>query len=284
MLHWGLALLSSSTAVIIIFYIAEILAGKFKRLSANDLILDLTTFALPEVIIRPIVVFVVAAVTSAFFPRDAGVLAETPIWAQFIAFLIFEDMVNYWYHRGAHTFLRKWMWPSHLAHHSSSYMSASIKSRNSVLYYLFFPNLYFAAFLVYLGFGEGFIFYAVVKNVVVTAAHSDLRWDSFLFRHKFLSPLAWLLEHTISIPTTHFAHHAAREDDGIGHYNGNYGSLLFFWDILFGTALISRKYPPKFGVPADPVKGPEPWTAQLLYPLFSRSPGAAQPATPGNSG
>jgi sterol desaturase/sphingolipid hydroxylase (fatty acid hydroxylase superfamily) len=57
------------------------------------------------------------------------------------------------------------------------------------------------------------------------------------------------------------------EDDGIGHYTGNYGNLLFLWDMLFGTARITRRYPPAFGLTDDRAHGPESWLTQFIYPL-----------------
>jgi hypothetical protein len=38
--------------------------------------------------------------------------------------------------------------------------------------------------------------------------------------------------------------------------------------VLFGTALITRKYPPAFGVESDLVYGREDWKTELFYPLF----------------
>jgi sterol desaturase/sphingolipid hydroxylase (fatty acid hydroxylase superfamily) len=278
MLHQLITILSVSSLVVVIFYLAELLGGKARKLSASDIIIDLSTFVLPDVLLDPTIVMIVAWGTATLLPGKAGALANTPVWLQFVAFLVFEDMVNYWWHRCAHTF-PKLMWPMHLAHHTPTYMSATICRRNSFLYTFLFPNRYFAAVLVYLGYGETFVWYSAIKNVVLTGAHSDLRWDSFLYRYKFLEPVAWLVERTISTPATHFAHHAQREDDGIGFYNGNYSNLLFFWDVLFGTAKITRKYPLEFGVVVDPVTGPEPWYVQLFYPLLSRThQAAAEPA------
>ena len=68
---------------------------------------------------------------------------------------------------------------------------------------------------------------------------------------KWLHPLAWVLERTISTPATHWAHHALTNDDGIGHYKGNFGNLLFVWDMLFGTAKITRRYPANVGLQDD---------------------------------
>jgi sterol desaturase/sphingolipid hydroxylase (fatty acid hydroxylase superfamily) len=95
-----------------------------------------------------------------------------------------------------------------------------------------------------------------------------VRWDQWLYAWRPLRPLAWLLERTISTPATHFAHHALTQDDGIGHYMGNYGNLLFFWDVLFGTARITRQYPPAYGLNDDRRHGSERWYHQLLFPIF----------------
>ena len=74
----------------------------------------------------------------------------------------------------------------------------------------------------------------------------------------------WLLERTISTPATHSAHHGKHADDGITNYKGNYGNLLFFWDILFGSAKITRQYPDKFGVENLPDTSV---AEQLLWPV-----------------
>ena len=56
-------------------------------------------------------------------------------------------------------------------------------------------------------------------------------------------------------------------EDGVTHYKGNYGNLLFFWDVLFGTAKITRRYPKTYGI-----EGMEPVSAgrELLWPLVRK--------------
>jgi len=100
---------------------------------------------------------------------------------------------------------------------------------------------------------------------VIIAAHSETKWDRFLYKYKILHPLAWIVERTISTPSTHYAHHGLTSEDEISNPNGNYGNLLFFWDILFGTAKITRKYPTKFGAWN---KMKEPWYVQLMFPIL----------------
>ena len=91
-----------------------------------------------------------------------------------------------------------------------------------------------------------------------------------------LAPLAWIVERTISTPATHFAHHTPSSDDGIGHPRGNYGNFLFFWDVLFGAARITRRYPERFGLPPEADGRADPWYVYIFYPLF-RARGAQRP-------
>lgn len=149
-------------------------------------------------------------------------------------------------------------------------MGVLVTYRNAVLYYVFIPEIWFSALLVYLGMGYVYIVYLPIKLVVILLAHSETKWDIFLYQNKILRPLAWIIERIISTPSTHFAHHGLSSEDGISHPNGNYGNLLFIWDIIFGTSKITRKYLTKFGA-WNQLK--EPWVVQLLFPLIrSKNP------------
>jgi sterol desaturase/sphingolipid hydroxylase (fatty acid hydroxylase superfamily) len=44
------------------------------------------------------------------------------------------------------------------------------------------------------------------------------------------------MERLISTPATHHAHHADTDDDGVGHYKGNFGNMFFIWDIILVPA------------------------------------------------
>jgi len=181
-----------------------------------------------------------------------------------LVLLLADDLTQYFWHRLSHTSA---LWPLHRAHHSAAYMSVRIVYRNNAFYYALMPGLWLSGALVYLGFGWVYVGYTIVKLSVIIGAHSSVRWDQWLYRHPVLHPLAWLVEHTLSTPATHFAHHALVQDDGIGHYTGNYGNLLFVWDVLFGTAHFSRKYPTAYGLADDRQHGPESWLTQFIYPL-----------------
>jgi len=215
-------------------------------------------------VIYPGVIFGISTIGRAWLPQAEGALAHLPWWQMVLLFLLLDDFTQYWWHRASHTPL---LWPLHRAHHSAPYMSVRVVYRNNFFYYALMPGVWLSSALVYLGLGAVYPFYLVVKLAVICGAHSETRWDAVLYRHRALRPIAWLLEHTISTPATHFAHHAMFQDDGVGFYKGNFGNLLFVWDQLFGTAHFSRRYPERVGLAEDVAYGAERWWVQLWYPL-----------------
>jgi sterol desaturase/sphingolipid hydroxylase (fatty acid hydroxylase superfamily) len=213
---------------------------------------------------QPIALLGSNALCKWLIPAQHNAWADLPWWAMTGLLLIGDDLTQYLWHRASHTPL---LWPLHRAHHSASYMSVRITYRNNFFYYLMMPGLWIGGAAVYLGFGPVYAAYLVVKLTVIVGAHCAWPWDAPLYRIRALRPLMWVIERTISTPATHWAHHALTNADGIGHYKGNFGNLLFFWDVLFGTAHITRKYPAQIGLQDDVLFGAEPWTAQMFYPL-----------------
>ena len=254
--------------VLAAFIILELLLRRFpwRGLRRRDHWLDLAAFAQASVLVGPLIVIGTAAIESKLMPGMAGAWSDVAWYWQFLAFLLFDDLVQYWYHRAAHTYT--WLWPVHKFHHTAPYMGVRVIWRNGFFYDLLMPNLWLSGILVYLGFGQVYLVYYVIKLVITMSSHSELRWDAPLYRIPWLHPLAWLVERTVSTPATHFAHHALHEDDGIGHYSGNFGNLMFLWDVLFGTARITRQYPPKFGYDESEQKSEDPWYVLIFYPLF----------------
>lgn len=260
--------------VVILIAMLEIAFRRFRihGISERDTWVDIGCFLQSSMVLGSLMAYGLAAIQTHLLPNYAGVLEHTPIWLQFLSFVIFDDLVQYWYHRLVHR--SRWLWPMHLPHHSAPYMGIRMVHRNGFFYALLFPNLWLSGILVYLGFAEVYGAYVLLKSLVSLSAHSELRWDAWLYRRA--PRLAWLVERTISTPATHFAHHAAVANDGVGHYGGNFANLFFFWDLLFGTALISRRYPQQFGVPSEDFDPQQPWYRWLLYPLFGTPRG--QPA------
>lgn len=259
-------------AVVCIFFTFIVLEMLFTRFfsksgqTRDDAIVEIISTGTLVMLTQPFVLAAGAFVASILAPESEGVLATAPLLLQIGLLLVFDDMTQYWWHRLTHNV--KWLYNLHRAHHDAEYLSIRVVYRNNVFYYLMMPGLWFSGALIYLGLGWVYAFYLVIKMTVIFGAHSDVRWDRRLYEIKWLSPLMWVVERVISTPATHGAHHGKYADDEATHYKGNYGNLLFFWDILFGTARITRGYPKHMGVEnLDPMKAGE----QLFWPLVRAS-------------
>ena len=232
----------------------------------NDGIVEAVSTLLLLTVTQPLIIVAVGLLGASYFPQYQGALSGIGFLPALALFLVFEDMMQYWWHRASHSF--SWLYNLHRAHHNARYMSVRLVYRNNVIYYAMMPSLWFAGALVYLGLGWFYAGYLIVKMLVIIGAHSDVAWDAPLYRIKWLSPVMWLVERTISTPATHHAHHGRHLSDPAVHYKGNYGNLLFFWDVLFGTARITRTYPTSYGVEnlPDATLG-----QQLLWPVFAEN-------------
>ena len=279
----------SANLVIIAIYVGFGLLELFRtRLFAkreqcrNDGIVETVSTLLLLLGTQPLILMTVDLLGRSWAPGAEGALAGVPVWVAIALFLVFDDMTQYWWHRASHTF--PWLYNLHRAHHNARYMSVRLVYRNNIIYYALMPSIWLSAALVYLGLGWVYAGYLIVKMLVIIAAHSDVPWDAPLYRHPVFRHVMWGVERVISTPATHHAHHGRHKDDPAVHYKGNYGNLLFFWDVLFGTAKITRTYPTSYGVENLPEAS---LGQQLLWPLFpentdpGRTPkGAAPAATP----
>lgn len=248
------------------FILLEFALGKARGMNASrgDNILDMLCLALLAGFTQPFIFWLVQQAGLALAPEYRNAWAGLPWYAMALILLVGDDMTQYWWHRASHSPL---LWPLHRAHHSAQYMSARIIYRNNFFYYLAMLGLWISGALIYLGFADVYLVYIVIKLAVITGAHSAVKWDAPLYRIRALSPLMWLVQRTVSTPSTHYAHHAMF-NDGIGYYTGNFGNLLFFWDVLFGTAHITRQYPAQIGLRDDQLFGKERWWIEMFYPLF----------------
>lgn len=254
---------------ILLFYaLLDLVRGRFFTAAADreDNRLDVAVMMMFPLVSGGVSI-VAVTLCQTFMPEQAGALAHWPWWAMVLTLLVVDDLTQYFWHRLSHTSV---LWPLHRAHHSASYMSVRVVYRNNALYYAMMPGLWLSAMFGFLGFSWVYVCYVMVKLTVIAGAHCSLPWDAPLYRIPALRPVMWILERTISTPATHWAHHALAQDDGVGHYSGNFGNLLFLWDVIFGTARITRRYPPAFGLADDRAHGHEKWYTQMLFPL-SRS-------------
>ena len=253
-------------ALVLAFACVEIGTRSHRRYTAtpDDTRLELFMLLSLVAVSQPLIFIATGKLAALAAPGWRGAWAHWPWWAMALALLVGDDLTQYLWHRASHTPL---LWPLHRAHHTAHYMSIRVTYRNNFFYYAMMPGLWISGVLIYLGLGEAYVVYVVLKLAVIMGAHSAVPWDAPFYRIRALRPLAWVLERTISTPATHWAHHALTNDDGVGHYKGNFGNMLFVWDMLLGTAKITRRYPPQVGLQDDLVFGKERWYVEMFYPL-----------------
>ena len=252
------------------FILAEILFTNFfrkKDQKTSDGIVEFFSTGFLLLLTQPLIITGVYALGLKFFPQFQDSLSEIHVLAAIGLFLIFDDLTQYWWHRMSHSV--SWLYKLHRPHHNAEYMSIRLVYRNNTFYYAMMPGIWFSAILVYLGLGWVYAFYIVAKLTIISGAHSDLPWDKPLYKIKWLSPVMWVIERTFSTPATHHAHHGRHAADGITNYKGNFGNMLFLWDIIFGTAKITRRYPPEYGVENLPETST---LEQLFWPIFRKHP------------
>ena len=253
-------------SILILFGLIEAFAGLYGKKSIrskNDWYLELfSTFHL-FVLIKPIIFFLTTFFFINFLPQYRNSFIDSTFWLSSLVVIFGDDFLQYWYHRKAHEW--SWLWKLHRPHHSSRQMGVLVSYRNAIMYYILMPNIWWLAIVTYFGFYQEMILAIILKQIIVTGAHSEARWDSILYKHKSLHSIAWVIERVISTPATHFAHHGKTADDGISNPDGNFSNMFFLWDVIFGTAKITRKYPTVYGIPNDP---DDDWKSHLYYPFI----------------
>ena len=254
-------------AIILGFAGVEIGTRRYRdhKATAGDTKLELAMFLALVAFTQPFIFAVAGKLCALAMPLQRDAWSGLPWWAMAAALLVGDDLTQYLWHRASHTPL---LWPLHRAHHTAHYMSVRITYRNNFFYYLMMPGLWVSGVLIYLGLGNAYLVYVVLKLTIIMGAHCTVPWDRPLYCIRALRPLAWLLERTVSTPATHWAHHALTNDDGVGHYKGNFGNMLFVWDLLFRTAKITRRYPARVGLNDDELFGKERWFVEMFYPLL----------------
>ena len=229
----------------------------------DDWIIDFVSIGQFALLVKPAIVLTSAAVLRTLAPRLANCLAGLPLWLGVLVVLFPDELLHYWYHRKGHEW--NWLWKIHRTHHTTPDLNVWVPFRENVLWFVLMPNLWYAASTVYLGLGAAYAVSNVIISVVDIISHSGLRYDDVLYRLPLLRPATWFLERVITLPDTHHAHH------GQGRWSnpmGNYATLLFFFDVIFGTAQFPHHRPESYGIRDDPS---DPWYVQLYWPFVRAS-------------
>jgi sterol desaturase/sphingolipid hydroxylase (fatty acid hydroxylase superfamily) len=152
-----------------------------------------------------------------------------------LLYLVAFDFLGYWVHRGQHQF--NWWWSLHALHHSQRQMTMWSDNRNHVL-----DDVIGAAIVAVVaqlvGVAPGqFIAIVAFTQLSESLQHSNLRlWFGRVGERLWVSPRFHRRHHSIGI-----GHESAGKNTLGGH---NFGVLLPWWDMLFGTADFELRYDP----------------------------------------
>jgi sterol desaturase/sphingolipid hydroxylase (fatty acid hydroxylase superfamily) len=159
----------------------------------------------------------------------------------FVLYLLVLDFVDYWMHRGQHTF--RWWWALHALHHSQRQMSFWTDDRNHLLDDVVRDAIKAAVALAIGAEPSQFVLLIVATRVLQSLQHANIAWTLGPLGRVFVSPIF------------HRRHHAI----GVGHegrFHGcNFAVLFPVWDVLFGTADFRRAVEPT-GI-RDQLPGPD---------------------------
>jgi sterol desaturase/sphingolipid hydroxylase (fatty acid hydroxylase superfamily) len=134
-----------------------------------------------------------------------------------IILIILQDFFYYWSHRSMHRI--RWMWSSHVTHHSSTMLNFSTAFRQSMTYPISGIWLFYIP-LAYLGFNVEMIMLVVSLNLAY----------QFFIHTQFVDKLGFL-EYIFNTPSHHRAHHGKNHE----YIDKNYAGIFIIWDKLFGT-------------------------------------------------
>jgi sterol desaturase/sphingolipid hydroxylase (fatty acid hydroxylase superfamily) len=162
------------------------------------------------------------------FNHGLQIFSINSIWNIALLFL-FQDFLYYWFHRAAHTV--RWLWASHVTHHSSTKLNFSIAFRQSMTYPISGMWMFWMP-LAYMGFNPDMIILVVALNLAFQ-----------FFIHTQIVKKIGVLEKIFNTPSHHRAHHGTNPQ----YIDKNYAGVLIIWDKIFGS-FIAEKDVPNYGI------------------------------------
>ncbi|AOL22207.1 Sterol desaturase/sphingolipid hydroxylase, fatty acid hydroxylase superfamily [Erythrobacter litoralis] len=206
----------------VIAVLAEMIWARFKRPDAyepKDTLLSLT-FGLGSTVAGALLGgFALYVFIEAYEYRilDFGDEWWALWWAWPLCFVL-DDLKYYWVHRAGHRI--RWMWASHVNHHSSQHYNLSTALRQSWTGAFTF-GFVFALPLVLLGFHPAMIAICAGFNLVY----------QFWIHTEAIRRMPRWFEAVMNTPSHHRVHHATNPR----YLDRNYAGVFIVWDKLFGT-------------------------------------------------
>ena len=156
-------------------------------------------------------------------------------WISFLIYLVAFDFLNYWMHRAQHQW-GPW-WALHALHHSQREMTMWSDNRNHLLDSVV-TSLILSAAAALIGVGPGqFVALIAVGQLSESFQHANLRcWFGPWGERLWVSPRFHRRHHSIGVG--HESQRLGRPVLG----GCNFGVLLPWWDMLFGTADFEHRF------------------------------------------
>ena len=151
-----------------------------------------------------------------------------------LIYLLVMDFFDYCLHRGQHHF--EWWWRLHALHHSQRQMTVWSDNRNHLLDDLI-RDLLLVTLAQLIGVAPGqFVAIVAITQLSESFQHANLRlWFGPWGERLWISPRFHRRHHSIGI---------GHESPGMALGGCNFGVLLPWWDMLFGTANFEQRYDP----------------------------------------
>lgn len=152
-----------------------------------------------------------------------------------LIYLVLFDFVAYWTHRGQHQL--NWWWQLHSLHHSQRQMTMWSDNRSHVLESILDDAIMVLVAQLIGVAPEQFIVIVVLTQLSESLQHANIRLSfGRIGERMWVSPRFHRLHHSIGI---------GHEKNGPATLGGhNFGVLLPWWDVLFGTANFEQRYDP----------------------------------------
>ncbi|MBK8631056.1 MAG: sterol desaturase family protein [Sphingomonadales bacterium] len=140
------------------------------------------------------------------------------IWWAWIACFVLDDLAYYWFHRAAHRI--RWMWASHVNHHSSQHYNLSTALRQTWTGFIALSFI-FRLPLLLIGFHPAMVLFVGGINLIY----------QFWIHTEAIGRLPRFIEAVMNTPSHHRVHHGVNPR----YLDTNYAGVFIIWDRMFGT-------------------------------------------------
>ncbi len=167
-------------------------------------------------------------------------LAQFALWdipinaLNVLVLFVLQDFLYYWFHRASHRI--RWLWASHVTHHSSRLMNFSTAFRQSLTYPISGMWLFWTP-LILMGFEVELVIAVVAINLGFQFFVHTKWWRHWGFLGLIFNTPSW-----------HRVHHACNAQ----YIDKNFAGVLIIWDRLFGTFVPEDDNEPcRYGITDD---------------------------------